>query len=374
MCQERSRTAPGTLTPGTRDTAIKDDRDVPAVQTVQEESREAERSAGGQTAVGNIGGLSTALQNAADKPLMPVVFSDRGCLGQLNNCLKTMQALDDGLRTCAASMTFTALIAECTKKKEDLDKNTADSHHNLHSILDKNKIDTRNVTSAENGVKSNPTKTNGSLEVCETDSVPQGTNMTEDNESIGLTLELLQQRYNTEKRDLEVFIQSSRDKLVAESPKGVQDMKDLQRKLHELQILLDKANRSWMEFDATSQKLEMLLHGTEKKKTSENRYALRYSFSIISEEIKSSSAYGCMRCAHPIFNIGYAGHAAVCGCRRMRRFDIVASARKRNMLRLAQVVAPSKRRMQRHPHTAAWPAYPMNPHLYKNKYIAYIHQ
>ncbi|XP_073426946.1 nesprin-2 isoform X5 [Dendrobates tinctorius] len=216
-----------------------------------------------------------------------VVFSDHGCLGQLNRCLKAMQSLDDGLRTSAAPTTFSALVAECTKKKEDLDKNAADIYHYLHSVLEKNKIDPRNVTSAENGVKSNPSKTNGSPEVCEMDSMPQGTSIANDNESSGLTLELLEQRYNTEKRDLEVFIQSSRDKLVAESPKGVQDMNDLQRKLHELQVLLGKADRSWKEFDATSQKLEMFLHGTEKKKTSENRYALQYSFSIISEEIKS---------------------------------------------------------------------------------------
>ncbi|CAJ0923778.1 unnamed protein product [Ranitomeya imitator] len=50
--------------------------DVHYNQPVQEESREAERSAGGQTAVGNIGGLSTALQNAVDKPLMPLFINN----------------------------------------------------------------------------------------------------------------------------------------------------------------------------------------------------------------------------------------------------------------------------------------------------------
>ncbi|XP_075699878.1 nesprin-2 isoform X2 [Rhinoderma darwinii] len=214
------------------------------------------------------------------------VFSDHGHLGELNECLQTMQTLDDRLRTSTASMAFTTIITECAKKKEKLNKNAADIYLNLWFILEKNKIGKSDVASAENGTKPNMNTTDGTQEVCETDCVPQGASMAEDQKSNGSTLEMMLLRYDTEKRDLEFLIQNSREKLVAESPKEVQDVKELQSKLHKLQILLDQANKSWIAFKATSQKLEMLLHGTEKKKVSEIRYALQSSLGAVSEEIK----------------------------------------------------------------------------------------
>ncbi|KAM3917975.1 nesprin-2 isoform 2-T2 [Leptodactylus fuscus] len=216
-----------------------------------------------------------------------VVFSDHGCLGELNHCLQTMQSLDDRLRSHAAPTTFTTLITECTKKKEELNKKAADIHLTLQSILEKKKIGKRIDTSVKKKVKPNLNKTNGTQEVCEMDDVLKATNMAEDNEPTSSSLEMVLQRYDNEKSHLESIMQSAREKLVAESPKEVQDVKDLQCKLHELQILLEEANRSWMEFEATSQKVEVLLQGTEKKKVSEIRYGLQYSLSIVSEEIKS---------------------------------------------------------------------------------------
>ncbi|XP_040268686.1 nesprin-2 [Bufo bufo] len=210
-----------------------------------------------------------------------VSFSDRGCLGELNQCLQTMQTLDDRLRTSAAPTTFTALIIECTKKKEELIKNADEIYLHLQSILGKNKIDKKNLASAENGVKSPLNKTE---EVCETHYMLQEFNLAKEN---GSTLEMLLQRYDAKKSDLELLLQSSREKLVTESPKEAQEVKELQCKLHELQILLDQVNRSWMEFEATSQEVERLLHGTEKKKVSETRHSLQYSLLIVSEEIKS---------------------------------------------------------------------------------------
>ncbi|KAG8561188.1 hypothetical protein GDO81_015281 [Engystomops pustulosus] len=209
-----------------------------------------------------------------------VVFSDDGCLGELSQCLKTMQDLDDKLRTSASPTTFTALITKCTKKKEELNKNAANVYLHLRSVLGKNRKD---VTSSENGMMPDLNETNGTQEEC----IQQATNMVEDNEPNGTTLEMLLQRYDTVKRDLELLIQNSREKLVAESPKEVQDVKELQSKLHELQILLDQMNRSWLEFEATSQKVELLVHGNEKKKVSETRYSMQYSLSIVSEEIES---------------------------------------------------------------------------------------
>ncbi|XP_056402565.1 nesprin-2 isoform X3 [Hyla sarda] len=216
-----------------------------------------------------------------------VVFSDLGYYGELNQCLQTMQTLGDTLRTSAAPTTFTASITECTKKKEGLHKNAVDIYLNLQSIMGKKKIDKRGVVSGNKGKKSHLKKSNGTQEVCQTDCVPQETNMAEGIESSVSTLETMLQRYNAQKSDLELLISNLRDRLVAESPGEVQDVKELQCKLHELQILLDQANQSWTEFEATSQKVEMLLHATEKKDVSEKRNALQISLRTVTEEIQS---------------------------------------------------------------------------------------
>ncbi|XP_069805263.1 nesprin-2 isoform X2 [Dendropsophus ebraccatus] len=216
-----------------------------------------------------------------------VVFSDCGCLGELNQCLQTMQTLDDQLRTGAGPTTFTAIITECTKKKKKMQKNAADIYRHLQSTLRKHQIDKRDVASADRGMKLQLNKSNGTQRARKTADVLQETNMAEDIELNGSTLEILLQRYDAEKSDLEIVIQKSRDRLVAESPSEVQDVKELQSKLHELQILLDQANRSWMEFEATSKKVERLLHGAEKKDISEKRNALQSSLGSVLEEITS---------------------------------------------------------------------------------------
>ncbi|XP_075048914.1 nesprin-2 [Mixophyes fleayi] len=218
-----------------------------------------------------------------------VVFSDNGCQGELNRCLQAMEALNDRPSTGADSAMVTKLISECTKRKEDLQKCAADHFITLQSHQGKNKIYTHDVSQSENGMKSNICNLNGtspSKEVPQTGSGHQITGTPEDNETNGSILQMMQQRYDVQTNNLELTIQNAREKLVAESPEEAQDVKQLQRTSHDLQILQAQTENSWSEFEAVSQQLESLLPGIEKKKLSEKRSDLQSDVEAITAEIK----------------------------------------------------------------------------------------
>ncbi|XP_063803313.1 nesprin-2 isoform X2 [Pseudophryne corroboree] len=218
-----------------------------------------------------------------------VVFSDGGCQGELNRCLQAMETLSSMSSTQADSAAVIKLVSECKKKKEDFEKRAAEIYVNL--LSHRGKINTHDVALSENGKKSSTCNLNGtssSQEVSEPCSVYQarGNYTPEDNEDDDSSLPMMLQRYDDRKSNLEQFIQHSIEKLVGESPTEAQDIKQLQLRSRELQILQAQADKSWSEFEAMSQKLELLQHGIERKTFSEQRSALQSDLETVTEEIK----------------------------------------------------------------------------------------
>ncbi|KAM4690490.1 nesprin-2 [Rhinophrynus dorsalis] len=101
----------------------------------------------------------------------------------------------------------------------------------------------------------------------ETDSVPQEGGSCSPCETNGLTLELLLERYDAEQCDLELFLQSSRQRLIPDSPLDDGDLQSLQIRLHDLQ------------------NVEQLVDATEKNRFSEKRAELKSDVEKMTEEI-----------------------------------------------------------------------------------------
>ncbi|XP_018411527.1 PREDICTED: nesprin-2 [Nanorana parkeri] len=111
-----------------------------------------------------------------------------------------------------------------------------------------------------------------------------GGSIPEDTEMKGSNLDGELQIYEAQKRDLELLLQRSREKLSAESPREVQDVNELQSRCQELQDLQAQLNKSWRRLESTSHAVEKLMEGDEKSKCSETQSALQSNMEEVIKE------------------------------------------------------------------------------------------
>ncbi|XP_040189336.1 nesprin-2 isoform X2 [Rana temporaria] len=112
-----------------------------------------------------------------------------------------------------------------------------------------------------------------------------GDSIPKDTETNGSTLEKQLQIYEAQKRDLELLLQRSREKLGAESPHEAQDVNELQSRHQELEVLQVQLKKSWRQLESTSQAMEKMLSGDQKANCSETMSALQSGMKEVTEEI-----------------------------------------------------------------------------------------
>ncbi|XP_075470992.1 nesprin-2 isoform X4 [Ascaphus truei] len=217
-----------------------------------------------------------------------IFFCEEGCAGELHRCLQAMKWLCDTSSTHRGHAETHTLIAECTIKKQELDKRAADMYTNLLSRRGQSKAFRKAIalTASEIGMKKDICKSNGvssSPEISEIAGGPQngGSFLCKANEVNGLTLVMLLDRYDAVKSNLESCLECTRDTFVADT----QDVPSLQSKLQELQVLQAQANSCWTQFETTSREVEKLMDDTEKATLSEKRNAFQSELHTADEEI-----------------------------------------------------------------------------------------
>ncbi|XP_073465822.1 nesprin-2 isoform X5 [Aquarana catesbeiana] len=112
-----------------------------------------------------------------------------------------------------------------------------------------------------------------------------GDSIPKDTETKGPTLDKQLQIYEAQKRNLELLLQRSREKLDAESPHEAQDVNELQSRYQELEVLLAQLTKSWRQLESTSQAMENILSGDQKANCSETMSALQSGMKEVTEEI-----------------------------------------------------------------------------------------
>ncbi|XP_077320479.1 nesprin-2 isoform X2 [Lithobates pipiens] len=112
-----------------------------------------------------------------------------------------------------------------------------------------------------------------------------GGSIPKDTETKGPTLDKQLQIYEAQKRDLELLLQRSREKLDAESPHEAQDVNELLSRHQELEVLQAQLNKSWRQLESTSQAMEKILSGDQKANCSETMSALQSVMKEVTEEI-----------------------------------------------------------------------------------------
>ncbi|XP_029453986.1 nesprin-2 isoform X2 [Rhinatrema bivittatum] len=216
-------------------------------------------------------------------------------LDQLDQCMQSIRELGEKLTRHDIRKETEALIAECEQKREDLEKRVAAVRSDLQSRFDCSSSSRNGKLSlpiSESGVKTGNSVVDSSKsigpysspEASETLSTPAAKmeamqpnrgNFAKNERETEFPLQVLLKRYDTDKSNLELHLQSNKGIFDSELPDKAQNVISLQNKLEELQVLQRAASSYWTQFEKTSCSVEKLVENTEKTRIAEERVSLK---------------------------------------------------------------------------------------------------
>ncbi|XP_034623710.1 nesprin-2 isoform X2 [Trachemys scripta elegans] len=233
-------------------------------------------------------------------------FSPEGSLGELNSCLQVLKAMCERLTAEGTHLETKTVIAECEQKQEELQKCAADAYVTLLSHVGGGQASKQggSILAPENGEKKTSSQSVDILSTQEasgpvSDVILESDVKQQNGESCtkkfekdsDLPIETLLESFDTQRSNLELHLQRIRDEVESPFTDEIKDTSCLQNKLLDLQVIENKANSCWTQFEIIASKLENIMDDTGKPVISETQNRLNREWSelqiILNARMKS---------------------------------------------------------------------------------------